>query len=75
MSNKGFRSPFQGIILLMDQILHHLGACNFQHFKDLRWCKISSINSRGFIEASPRFIGLIRVRGGFRLFYWRNSRF
>ena len=33
----------------MDEILHHLGAlnyCNSQDFRDLRWCKISSINSR-----------------------------
>ena len=36
-------------LLLMDAILHHLGAlnyCNSQDFRDLRWCKISSINSR-----------------------------
>ena len=35
-------------ILLMDEILHHLGAlnyCNSWDFRDLRWCKISSINS------------------------------
>ena len=35
-------------ILLMDEILHHLGAlnyCNSWEFRDLRWCKISSINS------------------------------
>ena len=35
-------------ILLMDEILHHIGAlnyCNFEDFRDLRWCKISSINS------------------------------
>ena len=32
----------------MDKILHHLGAlryCNSWDFGDLRWCKISSINS------------------------------
>ena len=32
----------------MDEILHHLGAlnyCNSWDFRDLRWCKISSINS------------------------------
>ena len=35
-------------ILLMDEILHHLGAlnyCNSYDFRDSRWCKISSINS------------------------------
>ena len=35
-------------IRLMDAILHHLGAlkyCNSSDFRDLRWCKISSINS------------------------------
>ena len=33
----------------MDESLHHLGAlnyCNSQDFRDLRWCKIFSINSR-----------------------------
>ena len=32
----------------MDEILHHLGAlnyCNSWDFRDLGWCKISSINS------------------------------
>ena len=32
----------------MDEILHQLGAlnyCNSEDFRDLRWCKISSINS------------------------------
>ena len=36
----------------MDEILHHLGAlnyCNSSDFRDLRWCKTSSINSRGYI--------------------------
>ena len=35
-------------ILLMDEILHHLGPlnyCNSLDCRDLRWCKISSINS------------------------------
>ena len=33
----------------MDEILDHLGAlnyCNSWDFRDLRWCKISSISSR-----------------------------
>ena len=32
----------------MDEILSHLGAlnyCNSYDFRDLRWCKISFINS------------------------------
>ena len=36
------------LLLLMDEILHHLGALkygNSQDFRDLRWCKIPSINS------------------------------
>ena len=36
----------------MDEILHHLGAlnyCNSWGFRDLRWCKISSINSSGIV--------------------------
>ena len=35
-------------LVLMDEILHHLGAlnyCNSQDFMDVMWCKISSINS------------------------------
>ena len=36
-------------ILLMEEILHHLGGFinyyNSYDFKDLRWCKISSISS------------------------------
>ena len=38
----------KGWLLLMDDILHHLGAlkyCNSEDFKHFRWCKISSINS------------------------------
>ena len=37
-----------GIIVLMDEILHHLGALNYcssLDFRDLRWRKISCINS------------------------------
>ena len=36
------------VLVWMDEILHHLGAlnyCNSWDFGDLRWCKISSINS------------------------------
>ena len=36
------------MVLLMDESLHHLGAlgcCNSEGFRDLRCCKISSINN------------------------------
>ena len=43
-------------ILLMDEILHRLGAlnyCNSTDFRDFRWCKISSINNMYFQKMSP----------------------
>ena len=39
------------MVLLMEEILHHsepLNYCNSQDSRDLRWCRISSINSMDF---------------------------
>ena len=38
----------RSLLLVMKEILHHLGALNYSHsedFRDLKYCKISSINS------------------------------
>ena len=38
--------PLTTMRLLMDEFLHHLGALNYcssWDFRDLRWCRISSI--------------------------------
>ena len=46
---------YKTLLLLMDEILHHLGApnyCNSQDFRDSRWCKISSMNSMTQAEIS-----------------------
>ena len=58
--------------MVMDEILHHLRALNYCSswgFRDLRWCKISSINSRDM----KGYIGIYRNNGNEHGNYWTCS--
>ena len=61
--------PYYPVILLMEEILHHLicGLSHYLHgFVDPRWCRISSINSSiGVLDLSQQSVSL-NYRSSFR---------
>ena len=58
------RNWVRRLILLMEEVLHHLEPLNYGNsldFRDLRWCKISSLNN---IELVPKtFCFLLWILG------------